>query len=135
MTTTLVKMSDIPPVYERRQLPQSTVQAASQFSGDIVAGLGRSPAVLGIVVLVAITVGAAIYFLQLLIHGQQHHLQNLLTTQRDHLKEIIADNKDQTTQILAVHNREFDALMEMLKPREPIVGTQATPPPQRERSR
>ena len=32
-----------------------------------------------------------------------------------------------------MHNREFDALMEMIgRPREPIVGTQATPPPVRE---
>ena len=129
MTGMLITMSDIPPVYERRQLPQSTVQAAAQVSGEIVSGLGRSPAVLGIVILVAITVGAAIYFLQLLINGQQRHLQGLLTIQQAHITDLIAHHKEQLGQIVTVHNREFDALMEMIgRPREPIVGTQATPP-------
>ena len=86
-TTALITMTDIPPTYvERRPVPQSTVQAAAQISGEVVEGLGRSPAVLGMVVLVAITVGAAIYFLQLLIHGQQQHLQALLTTQREDIQ-------------------------------------------------
>lgn len=135
-------MSDVPPPsppqyisppYERRQLPQSTIQAASQLSGDVVSGLGRSPLMLGVVVLNIIGIVAAVYFLNLLIHGQQQHLQNLLMNQQGHLKEIIEDNKVQTTLILNVHNREFDALMEMLKGHQPITGTQATPPPQRDR--
>ena len=38
-TIEVMPMTEIPP-YERRQLPQSTVQAAAQISGDVVAGLG-----------------------------------------------------------------------------------------------
>ena len=134
-TTALIAMTEIPPTYvERRPVPQSTVQAAAQISGEVVEGLGRSPAVLGIVVLVAITVAAAIYFLQLLIAGQQKHLQGLLTVQQAHIKDLIDHHKGQLEQIVSVHNREFDALMEMAgRPREPVTGTQATPPPVRGR--
>ena len=52
--------------------------------------------------------------------------------QQAHIKDLIAHHKEQLEQIVTVHNREFDALMEMIgRPREPVTGTQATPPPQR----
>lgn len=127
-------MTEIPP-YERRQLPQSTVQAASQLSGDVVSGLGRSPLMLGVVVLNIIGIVAAVYFLNLLIHGQQQHLQGLLTMQKEQIEKLSNVNNEQMSQLRAVHNREFDAMMEMLKGHQvpPVTGTQATPPPLRTR--
>ena len=119
---------------ERRPLPQGTLQAASQVSGDVVEGLSRTPLMFGIVVLNVIAIAAAVYFLNLLIHGQQQHLQGLLTVQQAHIKDLIDHHKGQLDQIVSVHNREFDALMEMIgRPREPVTGTQATPPPVRGR--
>jgi len=113
-------MTEIPPTQtmpyggERRQLPQSTVQAAAAISGDVVSGLGRSPLMLAVVVLNVIGIIAAVYFLNLLIHGQQAHLKELLAVQQEHVKNLSDSSQKQLTQILEVHNREFDAMVEML---------------------
>jgi hypothetical protein len=85
-----------------RQLPQSTVQMAGQVAGDVVGGISKTPLMLGVITLNLVGVVAAVYFLNLLINGQQKHLANLLTLQTDHLNTIIN-----------THNREFDALMTM----------------------
>jgi hypothetical protein len=118
-------MTDQPVIVDaRRQLPQNTIQAAAEISSEVVGGLGKSPIMFGVIVLNLVGIMAAVYFLNLLIHGQQQHLANLLTMQREHLKEILDGHQAQMKEIIAVHNREFDALAEMLKP-----GSTGTPPP------
>lgn len=92
-------MSD---VHTRRELPRSSVELVGQAAGDVVGGIGRGSIGLAVIVLNIIGIGAAVYFLNLLISGQQQHLGNLLKVQTDQLKEIVV-----------VHNREFDALMDM----------------------
>ena len=100
----------------RRPAPQGTVQAAHAVTEDVVRGLGGHPMMLGVVVLNVLAIAAAVYFLNLLIAGQQRHLGNLLELQTAH-----------TDKILSVHNREFDALMEMLAQARGV--TPSTPPP------
>ena len=86
----------------RRELPQSTVQLAAVTSEAVVGGLARSPMMLGVICLNVIVVVAAVYFLNLLISGQQQHLKSLLEQQMAlHDKTI------------SMHQREFDALLEM----------------------
>jgi hypothetical protein len=122
-------MTDQPVIVDaRRQLPQNTMQAAAEISSEVVGGLGKSPIMFGVIILNLVGIMAAVYFLNLLIHGQQQHLANLLTMQREHLKEILDGNQAQMREIIAVHNREFDALAEMLKP-----GSTGTQPPPRSR--
>ena len=78
---------------------------------------------LGVVVLNVIGILAAVYFLNLLIAGQQRHLANLLDIQTSNLSTI-----------LNVHNREFDALMELTKNMQdkslpaPVLPPTATTP-------
>jgi hypothetical protein len=50
-------MSTEPP----RERPQSTVQAAGQAASDVVAGLKSSPAMLALVVLQIVVLGAILY--------------------------------------------------------------------------
>ena len=133
--TTLVERSmsnvdqNLPP---RRELPVSTVQLAAITSDAVISGLGKSPYLLGLIVLTAIGVGAAIYFLQILITGQSTHLNNLLQQQTK-----------QQSELLAMHKAEFEALLEMsnrltavppppsvIAPGSPILQ-QPTQPPRR----
>src|SRR5262245_14680027 len=107
-------MTEIPPTTyverNRQQLPQSTVQAAAAISGDVVSVLVRSPSMLAVVVLNVIGIVAAVYFLNLLIHGQQAHLKELLSVQQEHVKNLSEAGQKHITAILEVHNREFDAM-------------------------
>jgi len=132
--TTLVERSmsnvdqNLPP---RRELPVSSVQLAAITSDAVISGLGKSPYLLGLIVLTAIGVGAAIYFLQILITGQSTHLNNLLQQQTK-----------QQSELLAMHKAEFEALLEMSNrltavpppspfvPNSPIL-TQPPQPPRR----
>ena len=82
--------------------PQSTVQLAHATSDAVISGLAKSPYLLGVVVIVMVGVGAAIYFLQILITGQAFHLNNLLQQQTR-----------QQSELLAMHKQEFEALLEM----------------------
>jgi len=122
-------MSTIEPQYPQtppRPLPQSTVQLAHATSDAVISGLGRTPLMLGVVVLNVIGIAAAVYFLNLLISGQQAHLKALLEVQ----------NRQQT-EIVTLHKQEFDALLEMAQrysipiPTSPIApGSQTlTQPP------
>jgi hypothetical protein len=120
----------------QRQLPQSTVQLAAQTSEAIISGISRTPLMLGVVVLNIIGIAAAVYFLNLLISGQQAHLKALLEVQ----------NRQQT-EIVTLHKAEFDALLEMAQrysipiptsPSSPIAPnsqtlTQPPAPPPRSR--
>ena len=82
--------------------PQSTVQLAHATSDAVITGLGKSPYLLGLVVLNVIGIIAAVYFLNLLISGQQGHLKSLLEVQ-----------SRQQTEIITLHKQEFDALLEL----------------------
>ena len=64
---------------------------------------GLTPAMLGVLLLNICGIGAAIYFLNILITGQQNHLQNLLDVQ-----------ERQMSLIVRVHDREFDAQNKMI---------------------
>jgi hypothetical protein len=105
----------------RRELPRSTTELVGQTAGDVTHGLGRQPLMLGVVILNIIGIAAAIFFLNLLISGQQQHLGNLLKLQTDQLSQIVS-----------VHNREFDALMDMQAKSAAALAAMAaslTPPP------
>jgi hypothetical protein len=92
-----------------RPLPTTTLQLAGHASTAVVEGLsGRSPWMLGIILLNAVGIAAAIFFLNVLIQGQQSHLANLLALQQK--------NQDQ---LLEMHKQEFDALL-ALAAREPL---------------
>jgi hypothetical protein len=104
--------------------PQSTVQLAHATSDAVISGLAKSPYLLGVVVIVLVGVGAAIYFLQILITGQATHLKSLLEVQ----------NRQQT-EIITLHKQEFDALLEIVNrlalpvPPSIIQSPQGAPPP------
>jgi hypothetical protein len=109
MTITEYTMSNVdhppqPPPYSAPVYlpPQSTVQLAHATSDAVISGLAKSPYLLGVVVIVMVGVGAAIYFLQILITGQAFHLNNLLQQQTR-----------QQSELLAMHKQEFEALLEM----------------------
>jgi hypothetical protein len=109
-------MSDpaLPPP-RARELPTTTLQLAGHASESVVQGLsGRSPWMLGIIILNFVGIAAAIFFLNLLIQGQQSHLANLLALQQK--------NQDQ---LLEMHKSEFDALLELAN----RSGTPITPLP------
>lgn len=117
-------MSDThPPPPQYREFPRSSVELAGQAVSDVTHGIHRgSPLMMGVVVLNIIGIGCAVYFLSLLINGQQKHLGELLTLQQAQIK-----------QITEVHNREFDALMDMqTKANAALANVHAlyTPPPQ-----
>ena len=100
----------------RRELPTTTLQLAGHTATEVVGGLsGRSPWMLGILLLNITGVAAAVYFLNLLIQGQQNHLASLLEVQ----------NRQQT-EIVQMHQREFDALLAMAQ-KEPIPPTVVAP--------
>jgi hypothetical protein len=105
-----------------QQLPMTTTQLAGH---GISAVTGRlTPAALGVLMLNLIGIGAAVYFLNVLIVGQQTHLKNLLDVQQN-----------QITQVLRTHDREFDALMAMVReaskpPPEPPLPSLVPPEPE-----
>jgi hypothetical protein len=108
-----------PPEVPRRELPVSTVQLAHATSDAVISGLAKSPYLLGVVVIVLVGVGAAIYFLQILITGQANHLKALLELQQR-----------QQTELVLLHKQEFDALLEManrLSAKEPSPAIVAPP--------
>ena len=105
-----------------RRLPATTVELASHTSSSLITGLtSRSPFMLGIVVLNVIGIASAVYFLNLLIKGQQEHLNQLLTVQQSETREF-----------LKMHDREFDSLMkinrDVMIPLIPVQPSPAPPP-------
>jgi hypothetical protein len=118
-----------PPQRPLTAYPASTVQLAHATSDAVIGGLSKSPYLLGLVILVSIGVGAAVYFLNLLISGQQQHLKSLMDVQQHSLE-----------QMLTMHKGEFDALLEMsnrlsAQQQSPIAPTSQTltQPPARPR--
>ena len=102
----------------------TTTQLAGHGLATIVGGL--TPPMLGVLLLICAGLAASTYFLNILIKGQQAHLVALLNVQ-----------ERQITQVLDTHDREFDALMAMIKenmqkpppPPEPYVEPLPTPRP------
>jgi hypothetical protein len=123
-------MTEVDPAGHRRPLPQTTLQFAGHAAENVVSGLsGRSPYMLGIVLLNMLGIAAAIYFLNILIQGQQRHLNALLTQQ-----------STQQTEILTMHKHEFDTLVAMIPrienqpmavPTAPATAPPSTAPPAR----
>ena len=115
-----VYMSDptLPPPH--RELPTTTLQLAGHASETVVQGLsGRSPWMLGILMLNLIGIVAAVYFLNLLISGQQQHLKSLLDVQQQ-----------QTQELLEMHRLEFNSLLELSnKSGAPITPIPPPTPP------
>lgn len=86
------------------QLPLTTTQLVGHTAVGVVRGLSApSPWMLGVVILNVLGIGAAVYFLNILIVGQQGHLKQVLDVQQAEVRQIID-----------MHNREFDALMLMI---------------------
>jgi hypothetical protein len=103
----------------QRPLPQTTLQFAGHAADSVVSGLsGRSPYMLGIVVLNVLGIAAAIYFLNILITGQQKHLAALLDVQ-----------EKQQTEIVTLHKQEFDMLLQMIPRYEAQAAPALTIPP------
>lgn len=105
-----------------QHLPMTATQLAGHGTGLIVEGLtARSPWMLGIVVLNVIGIASAVYFLNLLIKGQQGHLAQVLETQQAEVNKI-----------LEMHNREFDALTRALSDAalrfEKVIELERKPP-------
>ena len=107
-----------------RPLPVSTVQLAGQATSDVVGGMAKSPIMLGVVVINLIGIVAAVYFLNLLIAGQQKLFTELLNVQQTHLKQILEGQGVQHKSILDMHNREFDAFVEMTSKGSPATAPQ-----------
>lgn len=63
--------------------PQSVTQASAQVAGAVVKGLTTSPAILGLIVLVAIGVGANFWFMSHMMAEGQARLVFLLEHCRD----------------------------------------------------
>ena len=101
------------------QLPTTVTQLAGHGIASVVGGL--TPAMLGVLLLNVVGIGAAIYFLNLLISGQQQHLRSLLVVQQS-----------QITQVLRTHDREFDALMAMVLEQIREAAKEPPPPPPQE---
>lgn len=85
-----------------RELPRTMPELTGHGIATIVGGL--TPPMLGVLLLICAGLAASTYFLNILIKGQQVHLNALLTVQ-----------ERQITQVLDTHDREFDALMAMIK--------------------
>lgn len=98
------------------------MQLAGHATSAVVEGLStnRAPWMLGVVILNCLGIAAAVYFLNVLITGQQKHLEALLALQQA-----------QTAELLTMHKWEFDALMTMAGKEMPAqtASTPAGPPP------
>jgi len=104
-----------------RPLPLTSMQLAGHTTGAVIEGLGRTPLMLAVLLLNVIGIGAAVYFLNLLISGQQAHLKSLLEVQ-----------DKQQTELVTLHKHVFDTMVAMLPKAEnipPVMPTPMTPTP------
>ena len=113
-----------------QSLPQNMPQLVGHGITTVVGGL--TPAMLGLLLLVVAGLGSAVYFLDLLISGQQAHLENLLNVQQTQMDKVLGVTQGQMTALLRTHDREFDALMAMITTevnRPPPEPEEFLPPP------
>jgi hypothetical protein len=95
------------------------LQVAGQAASDVVEGLtSKTPWMLGILLLNLAGIIAAVYFLNILIRGQQNHLGQVLDVQQTEVQKI-----------LDMHNREFDSLTKMVNDTIDRLD-KVVPPPQ-----
>ena len=100
-----------------RPVPQSTFQMAGQSLGDVTQGLRRTPIALMVLLLNIIGIGAAVYFLNVLIKDQSHHMT-----------EVIEADAKQFNLLIDMHAKEFDALL-ALAARNNVPAVPAVTPP------
>jgi hypothetical protein len=113
-----IPMVEAAPQQPPRPIPVSTFQLVGQTTQDVVSGISKTPLMLGVILLNVAGIAAAVYFLNVLISGQQQHLGNLLTLQTNNLNTVIE-----------THNREFDALMALnAKVTEALAAERNVPP-------
>jgi len=74
---------------EQRPPPQSTVQAVSQVTSDVVGGLKSNPIILAIIVLNVILVGAALYFLNTLAENARKHREDLMEQNAKQFEQLM----------------------------------------------
>jgi hypothetical protein len=125
-------MSEIVEERHRRPVPTTTIQAAGQAIGDVTSGLSRTPIMLGVIVLVCSGMGAAVYFLNLLINQNSKHMTEIITLQENMFKGLVE-----------MHDKEFNSLMDMVGKAQaefilqdrPTRGTTTPATPPRERGR
>lgn len=105
-----------------RPLPTTTMQLAGHATGALVEGLtnqNKAPMMLGIVLLNILGICAAVYFLNVMIQGQQEHLKSLLALQQE-----------QQEKMLVMHKWEFDQLLALTNSVASIQATASIPAPQ-----
>jgi len=118
VSTEALPMSSVNEPVAARPIPTSTFQLVGQTTQDVVGGISKTPLMLGVITLNLIGIIAAVYFLNLLIGGQQKHAASLLELQTSQMEKI-----------LSVHNREFDALIDMQKSLTARLDAAPTPLP------
>ena len=104
-----------------RPAPVTTVQAAGQAVGDVTSGLKRTPIALAVIVLNLMGIGAAVYFLNVLIKDQSHHMT-----------EVIEADARQFNLLIDMHAKEFDALLALAARTNvppPAASLPVVPPP------
>ena len=99
-----------------RDLPRTMPELASHGITTIVGGL--TPAMLGVLLLNICGIAAAIYFLRILILGQQLHLGQLLAVQ-----------ERQMAQFYTMEARHFSIFTEMIKGQQADMKELRTPSP------
>jgi hypothetical protein len=110
----MMTMTDDPTL--RRPLPQTTVALVGHATSEVVGGIVKTPLMLAVLLLNIIGIGAAVYFLNILIQGQQRHLAALLLQQ-----------SSQQSELIVMHKQEFDALLGMI-PKAEMIQSQMPPP-------
>ena len=116
-------------IHDRRPLPTTPVQVAGQAVGDVTTGLNRAPLAFAFVILNVVGIGAAVYFLNLLI-----------TQNSKHMTEIVELQSGQFKGLIDMHIKEFDALLDLasrtqVAPFTTSPSTAPTPPSDRRGSR
>ena len=99
-----------------RDLPRTMPELASHGLTTIVGGL--TPAMLGVLLLNICGIAAAIYFLRILILGQQMHLGALLAVQ-----------ERQMSQFYSMEQRHFTTFTEMIKGQQADMKELKSAPP------
>ena len=100
---------------QHSQLPRTMPELTAHGITTVVGGL--TPAMLGVLLLNVVGIAAAVYFLNLLIKGQQTHLDALLNVQ-----------ERQMAQFYTMEQRHFGVFTEMIKTGQADLKDLKTPP-------
>lgn len=114
-----------------RPLPQTTMQLAGHATGALVEGLTapqKAPWMLGVILLNLAGIVAAVYFLNVMIQGQQEHLKALLQIQLTQRQELLNLQQSERQELLVMHKWEFDQLLALANASTtPAPATASTP--------